>query len=393
MQPPGHLARVVTVVTAWVVTVALLVACVTFGPLDHTSGIDRVLLSVGFVVVMASVPTVGGVVLVRRPGNLIGLLLVAAGPSWALLLASSAAAQRLVDTGRALPGQAAWNWLEGWIGFVSFNALLPMLMLLFPTGRLLSRRWRAAVVVVAVGLFTGAVGSMFAPGGIADYPHQIDNPLGVGGWFGRLCRWMRDDIAWLVFAVVAVLALVCVVLRFRRATETERAQLKWMVYAASLWMLVFPAWLFAPHTLGEPTTELAVVALPLATGIAVLRYRLYDIDRIISRTISYALLTAVVVSAFAGVITVVTQLTPVSSQGGVAAATLLCAAAVNPLRRRIQRVVDTRFNRAPVNAMRIVESFNRDLQSEVDLEAVEARLVASVAASLQPVSVSLWMAS
>ena len=385
-------ARVAAVSLLWALTVALLVASMVFSPLDNTSGAGRVVASVAFVAVMAVIPTVGGVVVVRRPGNVIGWLLVSAGPSWALLLASSAAVQRLIDTGDALPGQAVWNWFEGWVGFVSFNALLPTLMLVFPTGRLLSRRWVGALAVVVFGSLSGAVGSMFAPGGLSDYP-QIDNPLGVGGAFGRVCQVLRDDVAWLVFAVEAVLALTCVVLRFRRATETERTQLKWMVFAASLWTLVFPAWIFAPTTLGEPTTEIAVAALPIAIGIAVLRYRLYDIDRLISRTISYALVSGVLVAIFAGIVTVVSQLTPVSSQAGIAAATLVSAAAVNPLRRRIQRVVDTRFNRAPVNALRTVESFNRDLQSEVDLEAVQARLLTSVATSLQPVSVSLWVAS
>ena len=388
-----HRGRVAMVVLLWFVTVALLIASMAFDPLDGTSGAARVLASIVFVAVMAVIPTVGGVVLVRRPGNNVGRLLVAAGPSWALLLAAGGAASRLVDTGDALPGQAVWNWLEGWVGFVSFNALLPMLMLVFPTGRLLSSRWRGAVAVVVFGSLAGIVGSMFAPGSLSDFPHQIDNPLGVGGAFGQICLVLRDDVAWLVFMIEAALALTSVIQRFRRATEMERAQLKWMVFAASLWTLVFPAWLFAPTSLGGPTTELAVAALPIATGIAVLRYRLYDIDRLISRTITYALLTAIVAGVFVGVVALVTHLTPVSSQAGVASATLLCAAAVNPFRKRLQRLVDRRFNRAPVDAVRTLDAFARAVNDEVDLDAVQSRLLTTVSSAVQPVTVSLWTVS
>jgi hypothetical protein len=388
----GRRTRLVAVVALWCMTLGLLVAAVVFDPVGNTAGMRRVVASIAFVTLMAAVPTVGAIVVVRRPSNVVGWLLVATGPSWALLLAAGSAAQRYVDTGDALPGQQVWNWLEGWVGFVSFNALLPMLLLVFPTGRLLSRRWKGAVAVVVVGSMSGAVGSMFAPGGLSDYP-QIDNPLGVGGAFGSFCLWLRDDFAWLVFAVEAILALVCVVLRFRRAAEVERAQLKWMVYAASLWALVFPAWLLAPGALAQPFTQFAVVALPVATGIAVLRYRLYDIDRIISRTISYAVLTAGVVGLFVGVVALVTHLTPASSQGGVAAATLTCAAAVNPFRKRLQRAVDRRFNRAPVDAARTADRFARGMHDEVDLAAMQLRLLTAVGESLQPVSVSLWMAS
>src|SRR3954454_19367098 len=154
--------RVAVVVLLWLVTVAVLVACVVFSPLSGTSGVGRVVASVVFVAVMAVIPTVGGVVLVRRPGNNVGRLLVAAGPSWALLLASSAAVHRLIDTGDSLPGQQAWNWFEGWVGFVSFNALLSPLILVFPPGRLLSRRWTAAIAVVDFWSLSGAIGSMFA---------------------------------------------------------------------------------------------------------------------------------------------------------------------------------------------------------------------------------------
>src|SRR3954449_11522710 len=156
-------ARLLAVVALWCMTLGLLVASVAFDPVDDTTGTARVFASIAFVTLMMAVPTVGAIVVVRRPSNVVGWLLVAAGPSWALLLAAGAAAQRSVDTGDALPGQQVWNWLEGWVGFVSFNALLPMLMLVFPTGRLLSRRWIAAVAVVIVGSMSGIVGTMFAP--------------------------------------------------------------------------------------------------------------------------------------------------------------------------------------------------------------------------------------
>lgn len=383
--------RAAVVSATCALTVAMLVWTVLLYPVGRTHGAVRLVLSIVLVVAMAMVPAVGGLVVLRRPGNVVGTLLVAIAPSWALLLLADAAVHHVVSGRGAVPGQAAFAWLEGWVGFVPFNALLPLLLLTFPSGRLLSRRWRWVVLVTVVDALAGAVGSAFAPGGLADYP-TVANPLGVHGWFGSFCLWLRNQLTWSAFVVVAILAVASVFVRLRRASGVERQQLKWLFYAASLFAVVFLAWVFSPGRFGPVATELMVAAVPVAVGVAVLRYRLYDIDRLVSRTISYTLLTAAVAAVFVAVVAGVSALLPHESQLALAGATLVSATVANPLRRRLQGLVDRRFNRAPVDAARTVEAFARALSSEVELAAISARLLDTVAGAVEPVSTSLWLA-
>jgi len=199
-------------------------------------------------------------------------------------------------------------------------------------------------------------------------------------------------------AATLVVSLVSLVVRARHASPVERAQLRWLTLAGavliaagvpSLVLRVTPmiggSWIF------QAVASLAAFGIPVAITVAVLRYRLYDIDRLISRTLSYAILTGVLVGTYVVVVTVVTRLLPGSSSLAVAASTLAVAALFQPLRHRVQASVDRRFNRARYDAGRTVERFSHRLRGEVDLAAVTADLVRTVHETFEPAQVSLWL--
>lgn len=267
---------------------------------------------------------------------------------------------------------------------------------MFPTGRLPSRRWRPVLWIVAVGLALYVTSVMLKPGPAGD--GLPDNPLGVAA-----ADQVLGPVAaasGLLFGVFLVLVVASLVIRFRRARGEERQQLKWLVYGVLLLALV-------GTTLGRIVEQIpspfvgpvyAAVLLsiiPAAIGLAVLKYRLYDIDRIISRTLVYGLLTALLAAVYAVVILVLGQLfggiTERPPSWAVAGATLAVAALFQPARRRIQAVVDRRFNRRKYNAAKTVEAFSLRLRDEVDLDALSAELLAVVDQTMQPTQASLWL--
>jgi hypothetical protein len=268
---------------------------------------------------------------------------------------------------------------------------------LFPTGRLLSPRWRPVAVAAAVATVLIAVGGALEPTlKLQNEDYTVDNPIGL--------RVVPDEEAGLVGGVLfgvlafcAVAALVSLVLRFRRSRGVERQQLKWFTYAAALAILfeVVPT----PQLEGEVHDVLfglTFAFIPVAAGTAILRYRLYDIDRLIHRTLVYGLLTALLGLAYAGVVLGLGQLfendvTRYPPSWLVAGATLAVAALFQPARRRIQAVVDRRFNRRRYNAAKTVEAFGLRLRDEVDLDALAAELLTVVDQTMQPTRTSLWL--
>jgi hypothetical protein len=271
-----------------------------------------------------------------------------------------------------------------------------VLVLLFPTGRLPSRRWRPVLWIVALGLALYVTSVMLKPGPAGD--GLPDNPLGV-----TAADQVLGPIAaasGLLFAVFLILVLASLVLRFRRAQGDERQQLKWLVYGVLLLALV-------GTTLGRIVEQIpspfvgpvyAAVLLsiiPAAIGLAVLKYRLYDIDRIISRTLAYALLTAVLAGLYTVVVLVLGRLfggiAKRPPSWAVAGATLAVASLFQPARRRIQAVVDRRFNRRKYDAARTVEAFSAQLRDEVDLDTLSAELLMVVDQTMQPTTASLWL--
>jgi hypothetical protein len=271
-------------------------------------------------------------------------------------------------------------------------------LLLFPNGQLLSRRWRP----VAWAAVSWCAATMFA---LALYPQlivdpELQNPIGLTGRAGDLMRSVQDSalLAFIPLALV-LLAALSLILRFRRSHGAERQQLKWFAYVVGLAVanVVLPLYRIADW-LGPVTgvlNWLLVMGIAGAIGLAVLRYRLYDIDRIISRTLVYGLLTVLLGLVYAGLVLSLGELFGgISAQPpswAVAGATLAVAALFQPLRRRIQQAVDRHFNRRRYDATQTIEAFSVRLREEVDLDSLSGELLAVVDQTMQPTAASLWL--
>jgi hypothetical protein len=322
-------------------------------------------------------------ILVHRPGNTVGWIVAAIGffPLLGNLAAEYAGRAHLRhETHWPLLHQALW--IDSWYWSVAFGSL-PLLLLLYPDGRPVSRPWRPLVWLAFAGLVTMLLGGMLEPTGepTLPNPYAIAVPSGVHA-AGLALLW----IAWPLGVLGGLTSLG---LRYRRARGVERQQVTWLLYGAGLFLGLLVVDSLLPGE-GGPAFLVGFLLPPLAIGIALSRYRLYDIDRLVSRTVSYALLTALLALPYVLVVTMASRLGG-SNQLAVALATLAAAAAFNPLRRRIQHRVDRRFNRARYDAGRTVEAFTSRLREEIDLQTVRDDLLAVVAQTVQPTSASLWL--
>ncbi|HEV3290825.1 MAG TPA: hypothetical protein VG123_17720 [Streptosporangiaceae bacterium] len=270
----------------------------------------------------------------------------------------------------------------------------PLVILLFPDGRLPSRRWRWLVGAYLAGTGAAVLATVVATVGIA-LGHHVDLQQS-----GNLANLGRGSTAWLgpvqaaFFIVVAVFWLAAVgrqALSWRQSSGERRQQLKWLASGAAA-CGVFGIWAIATNSVIWEVLILGFAALPLGIGVGILKYRLYDIDRIISRTLSYALVTGLLVGMYAGLVLLATRVLPFSGSVAVAGSTLVAAALFNPLRRRVQRVVDRRFNRARYDADHMIAAFSTRLQDATDLDGVRADLSAAVHSALEPAHVSVWLA-
>jgi len=349
-----------------------------------------------FLVAAVSAATVGALVAGRRPGHRVGWLLVATGLSIAVTgFSFSYSRYGLVARPGALPRAI-------WLADIASGAVLIYLsctgfiLLLSPTGSLPSPRWRWWARATAAGLVAAVLASALDPRPLyPEYP-EIGNPVGIGA--------LEHGPGGAIFPVGALLVLtglvvgaVSLLLRFRRARGLERLQLRWLALGAALAALAFAismtalvveqtdGWIF------QAALGISVSLLPLATGAAILRYRLYDIDRIVSRTLAYALLTVLLGLGYAAVVLGLGRLLGRDSSLVVAAATLAVAAAFQPLRRRIQRLVDRRFNRRRYDAAGTIEGFAARLRDQVDLQALRGELLSVVDQTMQPAAASLWL--
>jgi hypothetical protein len=352
------------------------------------------------VVLVVSFSVVGALILSHRPENTIGWIFCAAALFQALSeFGLEYATYSLITRPGALPLGAEMSWLADWIWALGLGLILVFLPLCFPDGRPPSRRWRP--VAWLGGL---AIGLISVPVPILTWPERGTTVL-RGGGIGQ------EDPVWLVTLVEAgfplmllagLAAVISLFVRFHRARGDERQQIKWFASAAALTL----AWIFVFEQLGSAeggvleaiaavSSLVLVPSIPIATGIAILRYRLYDIDRIVNRALVYAALTASLVLVYlVGVVSLqyaFRVLAGGNSQLAIVASTLAIAALFYPLRRRIQGFIDHRFYRRKYDAARTLADFSARLRSETDLDALGASLVTVARDTVQPEHVSLWL--
>jgi hypothetical protein len=351
---------------------------------------------------------VGALIASRRPENPIGWICLLAGLFWTLIaLDDQYTAYGLATTG-VVPFPAAVVALSQWLWVPPVGLLSIYLILFFPDGRLPSRRWRP------LAWFSGAVMALvslaiaLAPGPLPDLG-GVRNPFGLEGY-----PWIADatNVIPALLPLCTLASALSLVLRYRRSGSEQREQIKWIAFAGSFVGLmslitVVSTLIFAPEFPDSTGTQplwlgvvqdvelLSFAGIPVAVGIAVLRYRLYDIDLIINRTLVYGSLTATLIALYFGGIVVLQRvfvlLTGQQSTLAVVASTLLIAALFNPLRRRIQSFIDRRFYRRKYDARKTLEAFTAKLRDETDFDALNAELVGVVNETIQPAHVSLWL--
>ena len=346
------------------------------------------------VLAAVSAATVGVVLASRRPRHPVGWLLLAAGLCLnASGVASAYASYGLLARPGALPGAREVSlYLPAIV--IPFLAVLGFVLLLTPTGSLPSPRWRwwarAAVVAPVVSLLAIVLASPT----FDQAARAPDNPFDLTGLGGAL--QVVYQLAFAVTNLAVVVGAGSLVVRFRRARGTERQQLRWVALAAAL-TLLGSLLLLAAFALGTSPVLVGWVAgiyvaiLPLALGAAILRYRLYDLDRIVSRTLAYGLLTVLLAGGYAVVALGLGQLLGQDSSLAVAGATLAVAGLFQPARRRVQGAVDRRFNRRRHDAAQMIEAFGGRLRDQVDLATLTGELLAVVDQTMQPSQASLWL--
>lgn len=347
--------------------------------------------------------TVGSLIASRRPQNPIGWLFCISTLLWALGSAlQEYTTYALITVPGSLPAGALMGIIGHWIGGIGWQLMLTFLLLLFPNGHLPSPRWRFLAWLIVLLLVIYSITFLLSP-----YPYassvidprllSVRNPVGIM-IANDLLDQLSSTIPLLLFPIIIV-CIVAVFLRFRRTRGIERQQLKWFTYGLSISILMIIIILILIFTTpsGGPGAlfYLSVVCIPISAGIAMLRYRLYDIDVLINRTLVYSLLTATLlctylVLVFGGQYLLASFLGP-NNAVALVVSTLLVAALFQPLRRRVQQLVDRRFYRSKYDAAQVVARFSETLRQEVDLEQLYERLLMVVQETVQPTHLSLWL--
>jgi hypothetical protein len=393
-EPAAARFRLASPVTATVLAVLSLMLLAGALVLSALTGQLSVLGSGPIVPVVVVYAAVGFVVARRQPGNPIGWILI----TWIVVFLLSGVAG----------GYAALYYRFGHHGlplapvavvlgplWAPALLLFPVVILLFPDGRLAARRWRWVLraYVVAGALVSAAV---FAPAvtAVAHHDVRIDaagNLISTGRPHGGLLA-VAAPLGLGLILVIVLSFVAHQVFSWRRATGERRQQLKWLATGAAVTLVVVAASLgFSSTSVVGEILGIGLAALPVGIGVGILKYRLYEIDRIISRTLAYAIVTGLLVGVYAGLVLLATQVLRFHSSVAVAMSTLAAAALFNPLRRRVQHGVDRRFNRARYDADQTVTAFAARLKDAVDLDSVRDDLAAVVENALEPAHVSVWI--
>jgi hypothetical protein len=356
--------------------------------------LSKVTAASGLLFIILVTAVVGVVVVRHQPRNPIGWLL--AGEAVFMLLSIDAGGWARFVYQHSHPGVPVLGPALLVLSQL-FNLSLtgfPLIILLFPDGRLPSPRWRWVLLAyLAIGA-AAALSTVIASAGIAIQPHVHFQGNGNLAQLGQgSTAWLAPVLA--VFIItVGVFWLAAIgrqALGWRGSTGERRQQLKWLASGAAV-CGVFGIWAIATNSAIWEVLILGFAALPLGIGIGILKYRLYEIDRIISRTLAYAIITGLLVGVYAGLVLLATHVLGFTGPVSVAASTLAAAALFAPLRGRVQRIVDRRFNRARYDADQTITAFAACLQGSVDLDTVRANLTSAVDAALEPEHVSLWIA-
>ena len=341
---------------------------------------------------MLTYPFVGTLLAVRRPRNPLGWLLLLLGLGFTLSFFSTEYIARAAISGWPLPGAVWVAWLSTWTFVLNVSIAFGWIPLLFPTGRVLSPRWVPVAWAIGIVTAVGAAAAALDPVELEGVGAVFMNPVGIPALEAPID--VINALFMPAMAILGVLSVASLLLRFRRSQGVERQQLRWFLLATA----TFLASLVASVATGFDglfiVALIAAAGIPIAVGIAILRYRLYDIDRLISRTIGWAVVTAVLVAVFVGgVVVLQAALAPVTKENtfAVAVSTLIAFALFQPLRRRVQRVVDRRFDRARYDGQRTTAVFAERVRNEVDLGTLHAELVATAAGAVRPTGAGLWL--
>jgi len=350
-----------------------------------------------FLLLPLNLGLVGFVLATRRADNRIGWLLLVAGAFTAVTFAAGEYERLVLARGDALtPLLVLASWLASWAFIPAVGMLVVFLPLLYPTGRLTSPRWRPLILVAVFGVTAGTVGLATVPGPLGGDPRGPVNPFVPPEPALTVIQGLAT-IGNLLAGPVFLLALVSLLVRFRRSRNVERQQIKWFLLAAAVTAVLFAISQLPLAPVSDVAWSLGLLSmtfLPLAIGLAILRYRLYDIDRIVSRVVAYTIVTAVLTAAFAAVV-VVSQavLAPVTESNtlAIAVSTLVVATAFQRIRRPIQAGVDRRFDRSHVKAEAVADSFSARLRDVTDLDAIQRSVADGVATAWAPSSVGIWV--
>jgi hypothetical protein len=390
----------------WALFAAFLVVGFPLGYVQHAPGVGNVFSGIALAVAFGAYATVGALIASRRPENSIGWIFLGIG----LLLSFGAFCQFYAHYALAVaPGAplGVWAaWVAAWYWFPMLGTATLITMILFPTGAPLTPRWRPLLWIAIADL--GALTLLTALSGRLDGgSYNVPNPIGLE----RLGLIESESWGGVLFALLlgaTAVALLSLVLRFRRSAGVERQQLKWFTFAGAVvvgWIFLSdvafsrlektipPSLLKVLLSWGDVMFGLAVATLPISAGIAILRYRLYDIDRIINRTLVYAGLTLFLAGVYALCVVAIPAWAGAGSGSElvIAASTLLVAALFRPLRTRIQGFIDRRFYRSRFDAHRVVDDFSERLRDRVELEGLTVDLLAVVYQTMQPAHASLWL--
>jgi hypothetical protein len=342
-----------------------------------------------------------GAVIAARQRNRIGWLFLAFGLAAALLVFADS---YFIRGAIVTPGSPPAARVMGWIGSVLWPSgflFLCLLLLLFPDGRLPSPRWRPVASALAVSWGLVIFDNAFAPRTTTQQGIRFTNPMGIAALGHPAWKAVAQGAVMIAVATLGAAAL-APLLRFRNAEPIQRQQLKWFAFGVGISAVTLLVALAVQGTLPVVTTVFwgitlagVLVGVPAAVGLAILRYRLYDIDRFINRAVVYATLTAVLGLGYAGAVLVLGQLSGGVGEGtpswAVAGATLAVAALFQPARRRIQQVVDRRFNRRKYNMAKTIEAYSTRLRDQIDLDTLSTELLAVVDQTMEPTQASLWL--